>query len=91
MLRFLREGSCASQGSADHSGGIPKRAQNRAEEGTAKMIRWAIIFLVIALIAALFGFGGIAAGAAGIAKVLFYIFAIIFVISLVAGLVKRPS
>lgn len=49
------------------------------------MLRWTITFLVIALVAALFGFGGIAAGAASIAKVLFFIFLVLFVISLVAG------
>ena len=41
------------------------------------MLRWTVIFLVIAIIAAVFGFGGIAAGAAGIAKILFFIFLII--------------
>ena len=35
------------------------------------MLHYAVVFLVIALIAALFGFGGIAAGAVGIAKILF--------------------
>jgi uncharacterized membrane protein YtjA (UPF0391 family) len=49
------------------------------------MLRWTVIFLVIAIIAAVFGFGGIAAGAAGIAKVLFFIFLILFVLSLIAG------
>ncbi|MGZ3836918.1 MAG: DUF1328 family protein [Flavisolibacter sp.] len=49
------------------------------------MLRWTIIFLVIAIIAAVFGFGGIAAGAAGIAKILFFIFLILFVLSLIAG------
>lgn len=53
------------------------------------MLRYAIIFFVIALIAALFGFGGIAAGATEIAKILFFIFIILFVVSLVAGLIKR--
>jgi len=38
------------------------------------MLRWTITFLIIALVAAVFGFGGIAAGAASIAKVLFFIF-----------------
>lgn len=37
------------------------------------MLRWTISFLIIALIAGLFGFGGIAEGAASIAKILFYI------------------
>lgn len=49
------------------------------------MLRWTITFLVVALIAALFGFGGIAAGAAGIAKILFFIFLILFVLSLLFG------
>lgn len=49
------------------------------------MLRWTIIFLVVAIIAAVFGFGGIAAGAAGIAKVLFFIFIVLFLISLIAG------
>lgn len=52
------------------------------------MLRWVITFLVIALIAALFGFGGIAAGAVGIAKIIFYIFLALFVISLLMRLVN---
>jgi uncharacterized membrane protein YtjA (UPF0391 family) len=50
------------------------------------MLRWAIGFFVLALIAALLGFGGIAASAAGIAKILFWGFVILFVVSLVTGL-----
>jgi uncharacterized membrane protein YtjA (UPF0391 family) len=46
------------------------------------MLSWAITFLVIAIIAAVFGFGGIAAGAVGIAKVLFFLFLIAFVVSM---------
>jgi uncharacterized membrane protein YtjA (UPF0391 family) len=49
------------------------------------MLRWTVIFLIIALIAGAFGFFGIAAGAASIAKVLFFIFIILFVISLIGG------
>ena len=49
------------------------------------MLRWTIIFLVVAIIAAIFGFGGLAAGAAGIAKVLFVIFIILFLVSLISG------
>ena len=39
------------------------------------MLRWAIAFLIIALVAALFGFGGIAGAASDIARLLFLIFA----------------
>ncbi|NEV93179.1 DUF1328 domain-containing protein [Psychroflexus sp. YR1-1] len=53
------------------------------------MIRWIITFLVIALVAALLGFGGIAEGAADIAKIIFYIFIVLFVISLIGKLFRR--
>ncbi len=49
------------------------------------MLRWAVIFLVIAIIPAVFGFGGIAAGTAGIAKILFFIFLVLFLISVIRG------
>jgi uncharacterized membrane protein YtjA (UPF0391 family) len=38
------------------------------------MLKWALIFAVISLIAGVLGFGGVAAGAAGIAKILFFVF-----------------
>jgi uncharacterized membrane protein YtjA (UPF0391 family) len=50
------------------------------------MLRWAFLFLVVALIAALFGFGGIASAAAGIAKVLFFIAIAIFVVMVMLGM-----
>jgi uncharacterized membrane protein YtjA (UPF0391 family) len=49
------------------------------------MLRYSIIFFVIAIIAALLGFGGIAAGAESIAKILFYIFLTLFILTLVGG------
>ena len=49
------------------------------------MLSWALTFLVIALIAALLGFGVIAGTAAEIAKILFVVFLVLFVISLVSG------
>lgn len=52
------------------------------------MFRWAIIFLVIALIAAIFGFGGIAGTAAGFAKILFFIGLALFVITLLYSLIS---
>jgi uncharacterized membrane protein YtjA (UPF0391 family) len=54
-------------------------------------LRWALIFFIVSIAAAIFGFGGIASGAAGIAEVLFYIFIGLFLISLVAGLVSGSS
>lgn len=53
------------------------------------MLRYALIFFVIALIAGVLGFGGFAAGMASIAKILCYIFLVLLAISLVSGLLKR--
>lgn len=53
------------------------------------MLRYAVIFLVIALIAAVFGFGGIAAGAVDIAKILFFVFIIIAIISFALGIFNK--
>ena len=50
------------------------------------LVKWAVVFLVISLIAALFGFTGIAAGSADIARVLFFIFLAICVALFVLGL-----
>jgi uncharacterized membrane protein YtjA (UPF0391 family) len=50
------------------------------------MLRWALFFLVISLVAGLFGFTGIAAATGEIARILFFIFIVIFIVLLVAGL-----
>lgn len=55
------------------------------------MLRWALIFFVVAIVAAIFGFGNIAQGATGIAKILFVLFLILFVVSLLFGLVRGRS
>jgi len=55
------------------------------------MLRWALIFLIVSLVAALFGFTDIAAASAGIAKVLFFIFVVVTLIFLVLGLVAGSS
>jgi uncharacterized membrane protein YtjA (UPF0391 family) len=52
------------------------------------MLHYAVIFFVIALVAALFGFGGIAAGAVGIAKILFMVFIALAVVSFLLHLVR---
>jgi uncharacterized membrane protein YtjA (UPF0391 family) len=53
------------------------------------MLYWAAMFLVIALVAALFGFGGIAGTAIGAAKILFCVFIVLFVLSLIFGGLRR--
>lgn len=53
------------------------------------MLRMALGFFVVALIAAVLGFSGIAVATAGIAKILFYIFVVLFVLSLVGHLFRQ--
>jgi uncharacterized membrane protein YtjA (UPF0391 family) len=55
----------------------------------ARMLRWALGFFIVALVAALLGFTGIAVAAAGIAKILFYFFLILFLVTLVGHLLRR--
>ncbi len=47
------------------------------------MLRWSVIFFVIALVAALFGFSGIAANVVELAKILFIVFLVLFAVSLI--------
>jgi uncharacterized membrane protein YtjA (UPF0391 family) len=49
------------------------------------MLRWALVFLVMALIAAVLGFTTIAGTFAFFAKILFFVFLVLFVVSLIAG------
>jgi uncharacterized membrane protein YtjA (UPF0391 family) len=53
------------------------------------MLHYAVVFFVIALIAAVLGFGGLAAGAASIGKVLFVIFIVMALVTIVADLVRK--
>jgi uncharacterized membrane protein YtjA (UPF0391 family) len=53
------------------------------------MLWWALIFFILAIIAAVFGFGGIASGLTTISIVLFAVFMVVFLISLILGLMRR--
>lgn len=64
-------------------------ADARSQPEEKVMLHYAIVFFVIAIIAAVFGFTGIAAGAAEIAKILFYIFLVVFVVTLLLGVVRH--
>lgn len=53
------------------------------------MLYWALTFFLVAVLAAILGFGGVAVAAAGIAKLLFFIFLVLFIVSLVAHAARR--
>jgi uncharacterized membrane protein YtjA (UPF0391 family) len=85
--------SIATAGRCDNSPTPAARTQTRKPANAGQkeivMLHYAVVFFVIALIAALFGFGGIAAGAAGIAKILFFVFVIMAVITFVMSLLRK--
>ena len=66
--------------------GPQSRRRKELEERVVTLLKWALIFLVISIIAGLLGFTGISAGAADIARLLFYVFVVIFLVLLVLGL-----
>ena len=53
------------------------------------MLYYALVFFVIALLAAFLGFGGLAVAFAGVAKILFFLFIVLFVVSLVMHVGRR--
>jgi uncharacterized membrane protein YtjA (UPF0391 family) len=53
------------------------------------MLNWALAFLLIAILAAVFGFTGVAVASAGIAKILFFVFLVVFLVTLVMGIARR--
>ncbi len=53
------------------------------------MLYYTVVFFVIALVAAVFGFGGIAASAVGIAQLIFFAFAFLTLASFCIGLIKK--
>lgn len=55
------------------------------------MLGYSILFFILALVAALFGFTTIAAGAAGIAKILFFVFLVVFIVTLLARFFRRTT
>ena len=55
------------------------------------MLGWALTFLIVALLAALFGFGGLAGASAGIAKILLFLFLVHFIVSMIARAVQGRS
>ena len=65
----------------------PEGNQFSFKQWRGGMLKLALFFFIISIIAGVFGFTGISAATAGIAKVLFFIFIVVFVVLLVVGLV----
>jgi uncharacterized membrane protein YtjA (UPF0391 family) len=88
--RTIRSIDWATAGSPAMHGSDP-RSGVESSDRSQTMLKWALIFFIVAIVAAAFGFTGIAAGAATIAKVLFGIFLVVFLIFLVLGLMAGEA
>ncbi len=53
------------------------------------MLRWAVIFFISTLVAAVVGFTGVAAAGSGIAQILFYLFVVLFAVTLLGHVARR--
>ena len=53
------------------------------------MLYYALVFLLVSIVAAIFGFGGVAIASAGIAKILFFVFLVLFLVSLITHAARR--
>jgi uncharacterized membrane protein YtjA (UPF0391 family) len=72
-----------------HTECIAAHRLRRTAHQESPMLHYAVVFFVIALIAALFGFTGIAAGAASIAQVLFVVFIVLAIASFVMSMLRK--
>jgi uncharacterized membrane protein YtjA (UPF0391 family) len=76
--------------STNHTEPTRRLSRTPAEETVmGNLLHYALVFLVVALIAAAVGFGGVAGVAMEGARLLFWVFIILFLVSLVAGVVRR--
>ena len=61
-------------------------AARRLMEQTVTLLKWALIFFLVSIVAGVFGFTGISVASADVARFLFYVFVVIFLVLLVLGL-----
>jgi uncharacterized membrane protein YtjA (UPF0391 family) len=86
-VRFLAlAGTCgiARRWTTDHHS--PPIRRLAAEVRPMTILKWALIFFLVSLVAGLLGFTGISAASADVARFLFYVFVVIFLVLLILGL-----
>lgn len=69
-------------------GGSNPAATPTPTTNSSPMLHYAVVFFIVAIVAALLGFGGLAGSAAWIAQILFVVFLVLFLVSLITG--RRP-
>jgi uncharacterized membrane protein YtjA (UPF0391 family) len=85
MVRDSEREVICLEDSGSFSGGLQR---NSSVQEVSNMLYYALLFLVVALIAGFLGFGGIAFAAAGIAKILFFVFLVVFIVTLIMHLTR---
>jgi uncharacterized membrane protein YtjA (UPF0391 family) len=84
----IASGNQAALSHSETGHGLPSfKAASLKKEN--EMLYYALVFLLIAILAAVFGFGGIAIVSAGIAKILFFVFIVLFLVSLITHMSRR--
>jgi uncharacterized membrane protein YtjA (UPF0391 family) len=66
--------------------GVAAIAVPRLEDEAMTLLKWALIFFLVSIVAGVFGFTGISAASADVARFLFYVFVVIFLVLLILGL-----
>jgi uncharacterized membrane protein YtjA (UPF0391 family) len=87
MILFLEDTRQAETNSTSQR--YPAREVQKQEKTMGNLLYWAVVFLVIAIIAAALGFGGLAGTAMAGAQLLFWVAIVLFVIALVGGILRR--
>jgi uncharacterized membrane protein YtjA (UPF0391 family) len=67
----------------------PRRENRKQEDVVGALLYWAVVFLIVAIVAAVFGFGAVAGTAMVAAKIIFWVAIVLFVIALIGGFFRR--
>ena len=88
FLGMVRDSEREVISPADSGSFSSQLQRNQFVQEVLDMLYYALLFLVVALIAGFLGFGGIAFAAAGIAKILFFVFLVVFIVTLIMHLTR---
>jgi uncharacterized membrane protein YtjA (UPF0391 family) len=87
---MLQPGTAVGKAKSSKSGTIPpvRRCGQTQSDGSGPMtiLKWALIFFLVSIVAGILGFTGISAASADVARFLFYVFVVIFLVLLILGL-----
>jgi uncharacterized membrane protein YtjA (UPF0391 family) len=71
---------------SDHQIGLPRLRRRVTGDWAMTILKWALIFFLVSVVAGILGFTGLSAASADIARFLFYVFVVIFLVLLILGL-----